>query len=408
MANMLKNGSESGSGPLKGLRVLDLGNMIAGPFSTALMGDLGAEVVKAEHPVYGDDIRQWPPQKDGEPLWWKVTARNKRLITLDMGKPAGRDIVLRAVKDFDIVVENFRPGTFERWGLGYDELSKVNPKIIFTRVSGYGQSGPYGHRPGYGTVAEALSGVPAFTGFPDSPTLSAFPMVDCIAGLTATMATLAAVHERDVAGSGIGQVVDVTLFESLFRLVENQVIAFDQLGIVKERLGNRMAEDSPRNAYQTSDGGYIAVSAGSQRTFSRLAAAMGQPQLADDPRYANAAVRADNAVELDEQVAAWFATQKLADVTKLLEDADVVAGPVYDIRDIMNDPHFKAREDIIEVEDPKLGTIRMPGVMPKFSRTPGEVRHPGGTMGADNDWFYLESLGLTPEELATLKEEKVV
>jgi crotonobetainyl-CoA:carnitine CoA-transferase CaiB-like acyl-CoA transferase len=397
-----------GGGPLSGLRVLDLGNMIAGPFSTVLLGDLGAEVVKAEHPLYGDDLRQWPPQKDGQPLWWKVTARNKRLITLDLGKPAAREIVLRAVRDFDIVVENFRPGTFERWGLGYDVLAEANPRIIFTRVSGYGQTGPYGHRPGYGTVAEALSGVPAITGFPDSPTLSAFPLVDCLAGLTASMATLAAVHERDVKGSGKGQVVDVTLFESLFRLVENQVIAFDQLGIVKERAGNRLPEDSPRNAYETSDGGYVAVSAGSQRTFSRLVAAMGRAELADDPRYGSAQSRAEYADELDAQVAAWFAEQTLADAMAKLEAGDVIAGPIYDIQDIMKDPHFKAREDIIEVEDPDLGVIRMPGVMPKFSRTPGAVRHAGGKPGADNDWFYLETLGLTPEEFATLKEERVV
>jgi succinyl-CoA--D-citramalate CoA-transferase len=397
-----------GGGPLSGLRVLDLGNMIAGPFSTVLLGDLGAEVVKAEHPLYGDDLRQWPPQKDGQPLWWKVTARNKRLITLDLGKPAAREIVLRAVRDFDIVVENFRPGTFERWGLGYDVLAEANPRIIFTRVSGYGQTGPYGHRPGYGTVAEALSGVPAITGFPDSPTLSAFPLVDCLAGLTASMATLAAVHERDVKGSGKGQVVDVTLFESLFRLVENQVIAFDQLGIVKERAGNRLPEDSPRNAYETSDGGYVAVSAGSQRTFSRLVAAMGRAELADDPRYGSAQTRAEYADELDAQVAAWFAEQTLADAMAKLEAGDVIAGPIYDIQDIMKDPHFKAREDIIEVEDPDLGVIRMPGVMPKFSRTPGAVRHAGGKPGADNDWFYLETLGLTPEEFATLKEERVV
>jgi succinyl-CoA--D-citramalate CoA-transferase len=397
-----------GGGPLSGLRVLDLGNMIAGPFSTVLLGDLGAEVVKAEHPLYGDDLRQWPPQKDGQPLWWKVTARNKRLITLDLGKPAAREIVLRAVRDFDIVVENFRPGTFERWGLGYDVLAEANPRIIFTRVSGYGQTGPYGHRPGYGTVAEALSGVPAITGFPDSPTLSAFPLVDCLAGLTASMATLAAVHERDVKGSGKGQMVDVTLFESLFRLVETQVIAFDQLGIVKERAGNRLPEDSPRNAYETSDGGYVAVSAGSQRTFSRLVAAMGRAELADDPRYGSAQSRAEYADELDAQVAAWFAEQTLADAMAKLEAGDVIAGPIYDIQDIMKDPHFKAREDIIEVEDPDLGVIRMPGVMPKFSRTPGAVRHAGGKPGADNDWFYLETLGLTPEEFATLKEERVV
>jgi crotonobetainyl-CoA:carnitine CoA-transferase CaiB-like acyl-CoA transferase len=396
-------------GPLAGLKVLDLGNMIAGPFSTALLGDFGAEVVKAEHPVHGDDLRQWPPHKDGHPLWWKVTARNKRLITLDLSKPAARDVVLRAVRDYDVVVENFRPGTFERWGLSYEELAEVNPRLILVRISGYGQTGPYGPRPGYGTVAEALSGVPAITGDPDGPpTLSAFPLVDCLAGLTATMATLAAVHERDVGGSGKGQVVDVSLFESLFRLVENQVIAFDQLGIVKDRIGNRMAEDCPRNAYATSDGRYVSVSAGSQRTFSRLANAMGQPELPDDPRYSSAQKRVEHADELDAQVATWFAQQTLLDAMRKLERDDVVAGPVYDIRDIVEDPHYAAREDIIEVDDPDLGTIRMPGVMPKFSRTPGSVRHAGGRAGADNDWFFGTELGLTADEISTLKKEQVI
>jgi crotonobetainyl-CoA:carnitine CoA-transferase CaiB-like acyl-CoA transferase len=383
--------------------------MIAGPFSAALLGDFGAEVVKAEHPVHGDDLRRWPPHRDGHPLWWKVTARNKRLITLDLSKPAARDIVLRAVREFDVIVENFRPGTFERWGLGYEALVEANPRVILVRVSGYGQNGPYSHRPGYGTVAEALSGVPAITGFPDNPpTFSAFPLVDCVAGLTAALGTLAAVYERDMGASGIGQVVDVSLFESLFRLVETQVIAFDQLGIVKQRAGNRMAEDSPRNAYATSDGSYVAVSAGSQRTFSRLAAAMGQPELADDPRYASPQTRVEHADELDARVAEWFAHQTLEEVMAKLEQGDVVADAVHDIRDIMKDPHYRAREDIIEVMDRDLGVIQMPGVMPKLSRTPGTVRHAGGPPGTDNDWFYLETLGLTPQELALLKRQQVI
>jgi succinyl-CoA--D-citramalate CoA-transferase len=401
--------SGTAQGPLRGLRVLDLGNMIAGPFATALLGDFGAEVVKAEHPVYGDDLRQWPPQKHGQPLWWKVTARNKRLITLDMSKPLGQEIVLRAVRHFDVVVENFRPGTLERWGLTYEALSEANPGVIFVRVSGYGQDGPYRHRPGYGTVAEAMSGVPSFTGFPDKPpTLSAFPLVDCLAGLTAAMATLAGIYERDLSGSGKGQVIDVSLFESLFRLAENQVVAFDQLGIVKERSGNRMAEDSPRNAYPTSDGKYVAISAGSQRTFSRLAAAIGQPHLADDPRYKSAEARVTHTDELDAIVAAWFAKHTLAEAMTKLEGGDVVAGPIYDIQDILDDVHYRARQDIIDVLDDDLGSIKMPGVTPKFSRTPGSVRHAGLALGADNDWFYRDVLGLQDAELSALKEEQVV
>jgi crotonobetainyl-CoA:carnitine CoA-transferase CaiB-like acyl-CoA transferase len=406
---MSDNAHAAAGGPLHGLRVLDLGNMIAGPFSTVLLADFGAVVVKAEHPVHADDLRRWPPHRDGHPLWWKVTARNKRLITLDLSKPAGREIVLRAVRDFDVVVENFRPGTFERWGLGYEALMAANPRVIFVRVSGYGQAGPYGHRPGYGTTAEAMTGVPAITGFPDRPpTLSAFPLVDCLAGLTAAMATLAAIYERDQGGSGRGQVVDVSLFESLFRLVETQVIAFDQLGTVKQRAGNRLAEDSPRNAYRTSDGNYVAISAGSQRTFSRLAAAMGRADLAHDPRYASPELRVQHDQELDAEVALWFSQHTLEKAMAKLEEGDVVAGPIYDIRDILKDPHYKARGGIIEVPDDDLGVVRMPGVIPKFCRTPGSVRHTGGPPGADNEWFYLDTLGLNPKEFATLKKEKVV
>jgi crotonobetainyl-CoA:carnitine CoA-transferase CaiB-like acyl-CoA transferase len=396
-------------GPLGGLRVLDLGNMIAAPYATATLADLGAEVVKAEHPVQGDDLRSWPPHKDGEPLWWKVTARNKRLITLDLSKSAGRGIVLAAANHFDVIVENFRPGTLERWGLGYDQLAAVNPRMILVRVSGYGQTGPYARRPGYGTVAEALSGVPAFTGFPDQPpTFSAFPLVDCLAGLTAAMATIAAIYERDVGGSGVGQVVDVSLFESLFRLAETQVIAFDQLGLVKERAGNRMAEDSPRNTYRTADDRFVAVSAGSQRTFARLAATIEKPELNADPRFASPSARVEHAEELDRLVAGWFRRQTLDEAMAKLEAGDVVAGPVYDIRDIIHDPHYTAREDIVAVHDDALGLIRMPGVMPKFSRTPGSVRHAGRRLGADNTWFYCDLLRLTGSELAELRTQGIV
>jgi crotonobetainyl-CoA:carnitine CoA-transferase CaiB-like acyl-CoA transferase len=394
-------------GPIAGLRVLDLGNMIAGPIAACFLGDFGAEVVKVEHPELGDDIRNWPPMKDGRSLWWKVIARNKQLITLNLSRPEGRALLRRLIPRFDVAIENFRPGTLERWGIGYEELSAINPRLVLVRVSGYGQTGPYAQRPGYGTVAEAMSGVPSFTGFPDKPpTFSAFPLVDALTGLFAAYATMLAVHER--GGSGRGQVVDASLYESFFRLVEAQVIGFDQLGIVKQRKGNRMDEDSPRNAYRTQDGEYVAVSIGSQRIFTRLAQALGRPELADDPRFGSLSRRVEHGDVLDELLAGWFAALPLAEAMRRLEAADVVAGPVYDIRRIFADPHYAARENIVEVPDPDFGQVRMQSVVPKLSRTPGRVRHPGLNRGAHNAAIYQGLLGLSDEELARLHREGVI
>jgi succinyl-CoA--D-citramalate CoA-transferase len=396
-------------GPIAGLRVLDLGTMIAGPITASFLGDFGAEVVKAEHPELGDDLRNWPPMKAGRSLWWKVTARNKKLITLNLSVARGRELLMRLLPRFDVLVENFRPGTMERWGLGYEALAAAHPRLVMVRVSGYGQTGPYAPRPGYATVAEAMSGVPSFTGFPDRPpTFSAFPMGDALTGLLAAYGAMLAVYERDVRGSGRAQVVDASLYESFFRLVEAQVIGFDQLGIVKRRQGNRMDEDSPRNAYRTADGEYVAISVGSQRIFGRLARAIERPELADDPRFATLPLRVENGDVLDELLVAWFAALTLDEAMRRLEAADVVAGPVYDIRRIFTDPQYAAREDIVEVPDPDFGTVRMQGVVPKLSRTPGHVVHAGLARGAHNQEVYGEWLGLGAAELEALRRECVI
>ncbi|HEV8675470.1 MAG TPA: CoA transferase [Methylomirabilota bacterium] len=396
-------------GPIAGLRVLDLGNMIAGPIAASFLADFGADVLKVEHPELGDDIRNWPPIKEGRSLWWKVIARNKKLITLNLSRPEGRALLRRLLPDFDVLIENFRPGTMERWGLGYAELARVNRRLVMVRVSGYGQTGPYAPRPGYGTVAEAMSGVPSFTGFPDKPpTLSAFPLVDYLTGLFAAYATLLAVYERDVRGSGVGQVIDASLYESMFRIVEAQVIGFDQLGVVKTRRGNRMDEDSPRNAYRTADGEHVTISIGSQRIFTRLAQAIGRPELADDPRFGSLSRRVENGDELDAMLVEWFAGLPLTEAMRRLETADVVAGPVYDIRRIVADPHYAAREDIVAVPDPDFGSVRMPAVVPKLSRTPGRVVHPGLDRGAHNDEVYRGRLGLSAEECERLRRAGVI
>jgi crotonobetainyl-CoA:carnitine CoA-transferase CaiB-like acyl-CoA transferase len=394
---------------LRGLRILDAGTMIGGPFACTLAADYGADVIKVEKPGVGDPMRQWAPRKEGRSLWWKVTGRNKRLVTLDLRQPRGRELFLRLVEWADAVVENYRPGTLAGWGLSYEELAEVNPRIIVVRVSGYGQTGPYAHRPGYGTVAEAFSGLPAFTGFPDGPpTLSAFPLADTVAATFGLVGLLGAVYERDVAGSGRGQEVDVSLYEPLFRLAESQAIGYAELGIVKERAGNRIAEDSPRNVYATSDGGWIAISASSDRTFRRLAAAIGRPELPDDPRFCDNPSRIANDAELDGIVAGWMRKRTVAEVMQALEDHDVVAGPVLDIAAIFADPHYQARENIVEVPDDELGTIRMPGVVPRFSRSRADVRFPGGAPGQHNDEIYRGLLGLPEDELEALRSEGVI
>lgn len=389
--------------------MLDLGNMIAAPTAGCLFGDFGARVVKVEHPAQGDDLRRWPPSKDGVPLWWKVTNRNKELITLNLGTEQGQQVCRRMIGSFDIVLENFRPGTMERWNLGYEQLAAIHPGLIMVRISGYGQTGPSASRPGYGTVAEAMSGVPSFTGFPQTPpTLSAFPLVDSLAGMFAVQGALMAVYERDIVGSGKGQVIDVSLYESIFRLVDSQVIGYDQLGTVKQRQGNRLGEDSPRNAYRTADGEYVAISAGSQRTFARLAEVIGRPDLNEDPRFRSNEARCDNSDALDVIFSAWFAARTLDEAMRVLNVGDVVAGPVYDIRRIFSDPHYQAREDIVTVSDPDLGEIRMQAVVPKFSRTPGAVRWPGGRQGEKNEEFFIKQAGLSEDELADLRANGVI
>lgn len=397
-------------GPLKGLRVIDAGQMIAAPLCCTLLADFGADVLKIEHPVQGDAMRTRPPEKEWRSLWWKVIARNKRTITLNLSKPEGQALLRRLVASADVLVENYRPGTFERWGLGYDELAKVNPRLVLTRVSGYGQTGPYSQRGGYGTIAEAFSGIPSFTGFPDKPpTLtSSFAQADSVAATFAAMATMFALYERDQGGSGKGQVVDVSLYEPLFRLAEAQTIAFDQLKLVRKRMGNRSSTDSPRNAYETKDGRYITISASTQKSFDRLVAAMGLGRLSSDERFTDAFRRQRNADALDELMAEWFRRHDLDEAMRVMEAGEVVAGPIYTVEDIFKDPQYRARESIVAVPDPDFGEVRMQAAIPRLTRTPGKVRHPGKGQGADNDEIYLGELGLSREEYERLKAQKII
>ncbi|MGD2148688.1 MAG: CoA transferase [Anaerolineae bacterium] len=406
---VLQSSGESPNGALAGLSVIDAGTTIAGPMAASFLGDFGADVVKIELPGRGDPTREWAPKKDGVSLWWKVSGRNKKMITLNLSKLEGQKLFKRLIADTDIIIENFRPGTLERWNVGYHDLVKVNPGIVMVRISGYGQNGPYSHRPGYGTIAEAMSGIPSFTGFPDKPpTLSAFPLADAIAALFGAMGAMFAIYRRDVAGTGEGQYIDVSLYEPLFRLVESFVIAYDQLGVVKQRRGNRMEESSPRNAYETLDKEWVAISASSQRTFERLAEAIGRPELPDDPEFADNPSRVANDTKLDAIIGDWFQQFSLDDAMDILQQHDVVAGPVYSIRRILEDPHYQAREDIVEIDDPDLGPVRMQNVIPKMSKTPGQVRFAGMRLGAHNHEVYTQRLGLSEEEIERLQADGVI
>lgn len=401
---------ETSQPPLEGMRVLDVGTMIAGPLTATLLADLGADVIKVEHPEFGDPMRTWSPIEEGLSLWWKVTARNKKLITLNLSRPKGQELVKRLVEQVDVLVENFRPGTMEKWNLGYEELAEVNRGLVMVRVSGYGQTGPYKDLPGFGTIAEAMTGIPYFTGFPDKPpTLSAFPLADSVASVFAAFGTLAALYHRSMKGTGEGQQVDVSLYEPLFRLVESQVIGFDQLGITKERLpANRLEEDSPRNTYKTDDSQWIAVSASSPRTWRRLCEAMDRVDLIDDPRFVDNRSRIENADELDAIVAEWFRGRSLDTAMNTLRSHDVVAGPIYSISDIFEDPHYAAREDIVDVPDEEFDFVKMPATFPKFSKTPGRVLHSGRGLGADNDEIYRGLLALSEDEIAELQTDGAI
>lgn len=401
-------GVKAQRGPALGdIRVLELGSMLAGPFVGSLLADFGAEVIKAEKPGKPDALREWPPHKGDTPLWWKTTSRGKKLISLDISQPEGRKIALDLIGRSDVVIENFKPGTMERWGLDPAKLAETAPRTVWVRVSGFGQSGPYRERGGYATVAEGFSGLASFTGFGDrGPMVSAFPLGDYLAGVFGAFGAMVALHERE--RSGRGQVVDVSLYEPLLRIIESVVVRFDQTGRRKPRLGNQMEEDVPRNVYATSDGGHIAISCGSERIFENLLRAMGRMDLRADPRFANMAARVENRGAIDDVVAAWMCRKPTAEALAELDRHQVVAGRINDIADVLEDPHIAAREAIVTLLDGELGPVRMSAPVPKLSATPGAVRWGGARMGAHNDEIFGTLLGLGGHRLAELQKQGVI
>ncbi|MEW2156688.1 CoA transferase [Streptomyces sp. NPDC007189] len=389
--------------PLAGVRVLDLATLFAGPLAATLLGDFGADVIKVEHPRRPDPSRGHGPAKHGVGLWWKVLGRNKRTITLDLSTPGGRATLLRLAATADVVIENFRPGTLEKWALGWEELSAVNARLVLARVTAFGQFGPYAHRPGFGTLAEALSGFAAITGEPDAPpTLPPFGLADSVAGLATACAVLTALAAR--GRTGAGQVVDMAIIEPILSVLGPQLTWYDQLGHVQQRTGNRSANNAPRNTYRTADGHWVAVSTSAQSVAERVMRLVGRPELAEEPWFATGADRAAHADELDEAVGSWIAARTRAEVLAAFEKAEAAVAPVQDVRDVLADPQYQALGTVATVDDPELGPLRMQNVLFRLSATPGAIRWAGRPHGADTE-AVLTELGLTPAELHTLREE---
>jgi formyl-CoA transferase len=393
---------------LTGFRVLDISTMIAAPFSAALLGDMGAEIVKVELPDAGDTLRHVAPMYANRSLYWSVLGRNKCSITLDLRVARGRGLLLELVKRSDALIENFRPGTLERWDLGYDVLKTANPDLVLVRVSGYGQDGPYRDKAGFGTPAAAMGGLTYITGFPDRPPITVpIALADYLAGMFGALAALAGLLERERNRQG-GQSADVSLYESVFRLMEAVVPAYGKNGVVRERNGNRTGQSSPIGSYRTLDEHYMVLSVSTDRIWGRMTEAMGHPEWATDPRFCSNPERARRPDEVDAMVSGWFAEHTAAEIQEVLDSAGVPVSPIYSIAEIFEDEQYRAREDIIAPVDPEIGAVPMPGVVPRFSRTPGRVRFVGPKLGQHNGQVYGGLLGLSEAEQAQLHEDGVI
>lgn len=393
-------------GPLAGLRVLEMGSTVAGPFCGRLLADFGAEVVKIEDPA-GDPVRTMGKRFHGKSLYAASIFRNKALLALDLRQTRGREIARDMAQRADVLIENFRPGSLESWGLGYEQLSAVNPGLVMVRISGFGQDGPYSQRAGYGVIGEALSGLRHLTGDPDRPPARvAVSMTDYITGLYAAFGATMALLAR--GRNGRGQVVDAALYESAFSFMEPWIPAYDKTGFVANRCGSRLPESTPNNLYPTGDGQFIHVTAMGDAVFRRLAEAMGQPALAHDARFATATARSAQVDEIDDLIAQWTSARPLAELEQVLEQAAVPAMRIFTIADIFADPHYRARGAIVRAPDPELGTVAMAQAVPRLSQTPGAVRHAGHRLGEDSRTVLRDWLGLDSAALDTLQASRVI
>jgi crotonobetainyl-CoA:carnitine CoA-transferase CaiB-like acyl-CoA transferase len=394
--------------PLQGLRVVDAATLAAGPMVATALGEFGAEVIKVEQPGAGDPLRTWGYQKDGIGLFWKSVGRNKQCVTLDLRAAEGQELFHRLLHVSDVLVVNNRPSALARWGLDYESVHRAHPQLVMLHVSGYGGGGPASDRPGFGTLAEAMSGFAHVTGQLDGPpTLPPFFLADGIAAQSATFAVMMALYHRDLHG-GSGQLIDVNLVEPLARLIETSTLAYSHLGVVMGRTGNRLDASAPRNAYLTADGRWVALSSASRNIVMRLYRAVGRPELAEDDEYVDPIRRQAHGDEIDGIVAEWIRTRTLDDVMRVFEAADVAAAPVYDAQQLLADEHLRARGTFLEVDDPDLGRMTVQAPVALLSETPGRVEHLGRGVGADNDTVYGDLLGLDAEHRAALRDAGII
>lgn len=393
----VSSGGPSG-GPLEGVRVVEMGSLLAGPFCGQLLGDMGAEILKIENPDGGDIMRGWGRERaGGQSLWWPIVARNKKSVTLNLRSAEGQAAAQRLMADADIVIENFRPGTLERWNLGYDEVRSMNPRVIYIRVTGFGQSGPYASRAGYGSIGEAMGGLRYVVGDPSTPpSRMGISIGDALAGTLGALGGLSALHEAQ--RSGQGQVIDCAIYEAVLTYMESLIPEYDLANFVRERTGAILPNVAPSNVYPTSDGD-ILIAANQDTVFIRLVKAMGEPELADDDRYATHLARGQNQLELDELIADWTAGWSSEELLARLEDFGVPAGKIYRAADMLEDPHFQARESIVSVPSSHFGQMRMQNIFPRLSRTPGHVRWIGPELGEHNSEILRDRLGMSNTEI---------
>jgi formyl-CoA transferase len=393
--------------PLKDVRVVEMGQLLAGPFCGQLLGDFGAEVIKLEPPGAGDPMRQWGREKPhGKSLWWPTLARNKKSVTCNLRTEEGQDLARKLISTADVVIENFRPGTLERWGLSYAELSELNPGLVLTRVTGYGQTGPYSSRAGYGSIGEAMGGIRYVTGEPDRPPSRAgISLGDSLAGTFAALGTMVALHARNRTGRG--QVVDMAIYEAVLTLMESLVAEWAIAGYQRERTGAVLPNIAPSNVYPTKDGQSILIAANQDTVFKRLATVMGRPELAEDAGYATHSARGKNMEQLDDLIADWTSTQLADDLLRTLDESGVPAGRIFTAEDMLRDPHFAARDAIVRLMVPGLGEVPMQNVFPRLTGTPGTVRWAGPELGAHNDEVY-SALGLDPGVIDRLRHDDVI
>ena len=396
---------------LEGLRVLDAATLFAGPLAATLLGDFGADVIKIEHPK-GDPVRHHGYTKDGINLWWKMIARNKRAVTLNLSRATGQAMLKDLARQSDVLIENFRPGTLERWNLSPEVLHEINPRLVIARVTGFGQLGPYKNRPGFGTLAEAMSGFAAITGAADGPpTLPPFGLADGITGLALSSAIMFALNARQHSvgeGGGRGQVIDMALIEPILSILGPQPTWYDQLGVVQKRQGNRSSNNAPRNVYRTADDRWVAISTSAQNIAERVMHLVGHPEIINELWFATGTQRAEHADLLDDYVGGWIARHSFAEVIEAFEKAEAAVAPIYDIAQVMSDPQYLALNSITTVDDPDLGPLKMQNVMFRLLATPGAIKWAGKAKGADNAAVFGELLKLDAEQLSALAAEGVI